>query len=75
MGQRAPGGINMLKLTFIFSDVLQCEGQAGIFPLDDADLAEGASSDDPKKLEMIQVHCPQSQSALTGAREGAHGGV
>jgi hypothetical protein len=32
-------------LTFILPDVLESKGEAGVFPLDDADLAEGSLAD------------------------------
>ena len=47
---------NVQKHTFIFANVLQCEGQAGIFPLHDSNFSESAPADDSQETEVIEVH-------------------
>jgi hypothetical protein len=44
-------------LTFVFAYVLERKGEAGVFALDDAHLAEGALSDDAQQAEVVEVHC------------------
>jgi hypothetical protein len=43
--------------TFIFPYVLERKCEAGVFPLDDAHLAEGALANDPQQSEVVEVHC------------------
>jgi hypothetical protein len=42
--------------TFIFSDILEGEGQVRVLSLNNSDLAKGTSADDSQEAEMIQVH-------------------
>ena len=44
-------------LTFIFANVFQGEGQAGVLPLDDANLSECTFSHDAQESEMVEVDC------------------
>jgi hypothetical protein len=44
-------------LTFVFAYILERKGEAGVFALDDAHLAEGALSDDAQQAEVVEVHC------------------
>ena len=53
--------------TFIFADVLESKGIAGILAFDDADFAKGALANHTKESEMVQVHWIW---LLAGRREG-----
>lgn len=44
-----------MRRTFIFADVLEGKGEAGVFALDDADLAKGAFSDDAQEAKVVEV--------------------
>lgn len=44
-------------LTFIFANVFQGEGQAGIFSLDDADLPKRTFPHHSQESEMVEVDC------------------
>jgi len=44
---------NAGRRTFILANVLQRKRQARVFPLDDAHLAKGSSTDDAKQAEVI----------------------
>ena len=41
--------------TFIFANVLQCERQARVFPLDDSNLAKGATADDAQEAKVVEA--------------------
>ena len=43
-------------LTLILPDVLEGKGQAGVLPLDDADLAEGSLADYTQQPEVVEIH-------------------
>lgn len=45
----------------VFPDVLEGKGEAGVFPLDDADLSEGAAADDAQEAEVVEAHWKISQ--------------
>ena len=47
----------MYQRTFIFADVLQGEGQAGIFALYYSYFSKSALSNHSQELEMIEVDC------------------
>lgn len=53
----------MDRRTFIFPDVFQCKRQVGVFALDNADLAEGASADHSQQAEVVEVGCCSVSSA------------
>jgi hypothetical protein len=42
--------------TFIFPYVLERKREAGVFPLDDAHLAEGALANNSQQSEVVEVH-------------------
>ena len=44
-----------LQLTLIFPNVLEGEGESGVFPFHDADLSERSLPYHPKQSEVIQV--------------------
>lgn len=44
-------------LTFIFANVFQGEGQAGVLSLDDANLSKSTFAHDAQESEMIEVDC------------------
>lgn len=45
-------------LTFILPDILQREGQAGVFAFDYSNLAKSAFTYHSKEAEVVQIHCP-----------------
>ena len=49
-GGRAEGGA-----TFVLADVLEGKREAGVFALDDADLAKRALADDTEQAEVVEV--------------------
>lgn len=42
--------------TFIFANVLERKGKAGVLALDNAHLAEGSLADDAQQPEVVEVH-------------------
>lgn len=44
-------------LTFIFANVLEGKGQAGVLSLDDADLSKCTFAHHAQKSEMVEVDC------------------
>jgi hypothetical protein len=44
-----------LARTFIFPDIFQGKGQAGVFAFDNSDFAKSTLAHNPKKAEMIET--------------------
>lgn len=63
-GGAGRSGEHSPRRTFIFADILECKGQAGIFALDNADLAKGAFAHDAQEAEVVEVNCGDGQSAF-----------
>lgn len=57
LDRRPPMGPLAHMLTFIFANVFQGEGQAGILSLDDANLSKGTFAHDAQESEMIEIDC------------------
>lgn len=57
------GGVRCER-TFILAQVFEGEGQAGVFALDDADLAKGALADDAEEFEVVELDCGHARSAV-----------
>ncbi len=46
----------MQEQTFIFTNVLERKGEAGVLALDNAHLAEGSLADDAQQTEVVEIH-------------------
>lgn len=44
-------------LTFIFANIFQCEGQAGILSFDDANLSKCSFAHHSQESEVVEVDC------------------
>jgi hypothetical protein len=56
-----------LRLTLIFADIFQGEGQSGVLPLHDAYLSERTFSYHAEEFEVIEVYC-RRETRLAGRR-------
>lgn len=44
-----------IRHTFIFANILESKGQAGILALDDSNLTEGSFADHSQKPKMVEI--------------------
>ena len=53
--KRAKLGLGLCWLTLVFANILEGKRQAGVFALDDANLAKCAPADNPQKTKVVEA--------------------
>jgi hypothetical protein len=48
--------MRIIERTFLFTDILECKRQAGVFALDNANLSKGTFSDHAEEAKVVEVN-------------------